>query len=106
MEYLERVDFRMQRRDWIALMISSELDGGHRPKANLINNVLSEYRKKFNMQPWRPSAKSAKVQQKLIDMGEIKKPSSGNSSRGISPGPKDPSRPWNRQSGLNYIPYP
>ena len=106
MEYLERVDSRMQRRDWIALMISSEIDGGHRPKANRINNVLSEYRKKFNMQPWRPSAKSAKVQQKLIDIGKIKKPSSGNSSRGISPGPKDPARPWNRQLGLNYIPYP
>lgn len=96
----------MQRRDWIALMRSSEVDGGYRPKANRINNVLSEYRKRFNMQPWKPSAKSAKAQQKLIDSGEIKKPSSGNSTRGISPGPKDPSRPWNRRLGRNYIPYP
>lgn len=96
----------MQRRDWIALMRSSELDGGHRPKANRINNILSEYRRKFNMQPWKPTTKSVEVLQKLINSGEIKKPSSGNSTRGISPGPKNPSRPWKPQSGRNYIPYP
>src|SRR5215469_3732600 len=106
MEYLERVDSRMERRHWIALMLSSEVDGGRRPKANRINNILSEYRRKFNMQTWRPSTKSAGVLQKLIASGQIKKPSSGNSTRGISPGPKDPSRPWNRQLGLNYVPYP
>jgi len=87
-------------------MRSSEVDGGHRPKANRINNVLSEYRKKFNMQPWKPSRKSPQVLQNLIDSGEIRKPSSGNSTRGISPGPKNPSRPWNRKSGRNYVPYP
>ena len=106
MEYLERVDSRMERRDWIALMISSEVDGGHRPKANRINNILGEYRRKFNMQPWKRNAKSTIVLQKLINCGEIKKPTSGNSTRGISPGPINPSRPWKSCSGHNYIPYP